>query len=746
MFKLMLLLLTPIVIVGCGGGGSSEEGSTTATYKAELISSGWDCGPTDTSCYKVQNAALLTTSIYTKDVSSEQLDNSDTLMNFAIESVSSSLKLLASCSTVQAKSTVKYTCYVDDEQASVASSNISELEMELSVKEIDNDANGLPFSVSSTKTILDASNLPSYLSTSLARTLRKSYYEHAGYQCGEDDCYKLTSTLSANIKLTEYDTAEKCTLSDGACGSVAAIEWAMNLSDFIDEFKDSGLLVYSAPITPFEVSCAYELKNAIYCISKFRLNSSSSTVSTVASKVELAPEVSEPTTASQFTFTGEGKSFSELQDRNVNSIVLNNFKDSLFSEYYLGTILPDLPVIPSDDFAANLPTEVTNKLQSFRTNDNWGGTSNIEDARAPACFARHIPSSLTPDAWISCYAFESDTTVHECTAHLNLGSMDCSTLTGSELPYYEANFDQMLEFHGFDYGYDDLGVAHSSSYPIVVVDSGCEIGNDHVSSRISQSGVYYTNSGNNQLQYSSTTSEGAMRFDLDPSYWESHGSAHCTNIMGVTSTNEGAYLNVVNVLDGIGASVPTLKAKMESTFGADALLAKSSRVPLGESYNTVFAASSSNQLLVNSGGNSSEDWSDLVIVADVESIESAVIVGSVGWGKELSDFSAVPGENASIQLRWITALGENIVTAASVSNTSKSIIKTDGTSLANQFVSRALDLAKSYCTKLNYRDLAQVMLNTADHDFDGYNAEEYGQGILDVKSMMTKLQGDGCSI
>ena len=142
------------------------------------------------------------------------------------------------------------------------------------------------------------------------------------------------------------------------------------------------------------------------------------------------------------------------------------------------------------------------------------------------------------------------------------------------------------------------------------------------------------------------------------------------------------------------------------------------------------------------GGN---NWTAIFNSGSPNDPTSAVIVGAVSWNNALASFSSTPGSNSIIQSRWITALGENILTAGGISNTVNSTTNTKGTSFATPLVSRALNIAKSYCSSMTYNDIADVMLQTANRSFTGYSAENYGMGILDVNALMKHFESNGCT-
>lgn len=96
--------------------------------------------------------------------------------------------------------------------------------------------------------------------------------------------------------------------------------------------------------------------------------------------------------------------------------------------------------------------------------------------------------------------------------------------------------------------------------------------------------------------------------------------------------------------------------------------------------------------------------------------------------------SATPGTDSDFQDRWIVAPGSALSTASSTNDTG--YLTVNGTSFAAPQVTGAAALVKSQFPGLTNAAVLQVLLDTADDTFAGYDPALHGQGLLDVEAAL----------
>ncbi len=143
---------------------------------------------------------------------------------------------------------------------------------------------------------------------------------------------------------------------------------------------------------------------------------------------------------------------------------------------------------------------------------------------------------------------------------------------------------------------------------------------------------------------------------------------------------------------------------------------------------------SSGMAIVHSAGNSNANLSNLVY-SDATSAtiiytplkDSLVIVGALDDTLNAkADYSNYAGADTFVQDRFLMAPGTNTIQV----NGSEGF--STGTSPAAAYVSGAIAMMKSRWTGLTGKELAQILLNTANNSFAGYDAFYHGQGKLDL--------------
>lgn len=96
--------------------------------------------------------------------------------------------------------------------------------------------------------------------------------------------------------------------------------------------------------------------------------------------------------------------------------------------------------------------------------------------------------------------------------------------------------------------------------------------------------------------------------------------------------------------------------------------------------------------------------------------------------------SNVPGTDPEIQARWISAPGTLISGPFFDNNTD--YINVSGTSQAAPMVTGAAALVKSQFPTLSNAAVLQILLDTADSSFAGYDVTQHGQGVLDIEAAL----------
>jgi len=133
-----------------------------------------------------------------------------------------------------------------------------------------------------------------------------------------------------------------------------------------------------------------------------------------------------------------------------------------------------------------------------------------------------------------------------------------------------------------------------------------------------------------------------------------------------------------------------------------------------------------------------------LLVKDIGLSDNTLWVGAVDPTTfEISEFtlsggvassSNVPGSDPEIQARWISAPGTLINGPFFDNNTD--YLKVSGTSQAAPMVTGAAALVKSQFPTLDNAAVLQVLLDTADRSFTGYDSALHGQGVLDIEAAL----------
>lgn len=132
-----------------------------------------------------------------------------------------------------------------------------------------------------------------------------------------------------------------------------------------------------------------------------------------------------------------------------------------------------------------------------------------------------------------------------------------------------------------------------------------------------------------------------------------------------------------------------------------------------------------------------------LLVKDVELADNFLWVGAVDNNGQPAEFlladgtevgTNVPGSDADIQARWISAPGSAVDGAFFDNNTE--YLRVSGTSQAAPLVTGAAALVKSQFPTLSNVAVMQVLLDTANSSFSAYDPAIHGQGILDIEAAL----------
>jgi subtilisin family serine protease len=119
--------------------------------------------------------------------------------------------------------------------------------------------------------------------------------------------------------------------------------------------------------------------------------------------------------------------------------------------------------------------------------------------------------------------------------------------------------------------------------------------------------------------------------------------------------------------------------------------------------------------------------------------EHIVIVGAVSASLELERYSNYPGDSCELQERWMVAPG-TVRAADAFSDTDLQTIS--GTSFATPLVTGAAAAVAEKFNSISNHAVLRLLLSTADRSFAGYNAEEHGQGLLDLEAALAANPAD----
>jgi len=148
-------------------------------------------------------------------------------------------------------------------------------------------------------------------------------------------------------------------------------------------------------------------------------------------------------------------------------------------------------------------------------------------------------------------------------------------------------------------------------------------------------------------------------------------------------------------------------------------------------YNRCYYLSSSRKML------------DLIPYDDDILRNNFISVIAVKNNKQPAEFSNIPGTEPKIQERFISAPGVLLDTATvRDGEINTGYTSSTGTSFAAPLVTAAAGAVKSKFTSLSSAAVLQILLDTANQDFDGYDPKQHGMGILDVEAALNVNPND----
>lgn len=218
-----------------------------------------------------------------------------------------------------------------------------------------------------------------------------------------------------------------------------------------------------------------------------------------------------------------------------------------------------------------------------------------------------------------------------------------------------------------------------------------------------------------------------------------YGAAPDVNIMDGVIADTTGTTNRSSMIKGIGWAVSHNANIINLSFGYGALVSYTGTVNsnIESTFNAIKAnLVSSGVAIVHSAGNDSQsvtanlytapsysDW----VKTDAKS--HILIVGATYDNKNLAYFSNYAGTDADVQSRFVVAPAQSAVDTGS----------TIGTSGAAANVSGALALMKQRWMSLTGPQLEQIILDTANKSFSGYDPAIFGQGVVDMAAAFSPV-------
>jgi len=419
-------------------------------------------------------------------------------------------------------------------------------------------------------------------------------------------------------------------------------------------------------------------------------------------------------------------SFSEYTLDSLDSF-LSVYGRTLRDRYLMVDNLPALPSLSAnygDSDHADYISGESGVYSVIAKDTGWEGTADWKKSliRTPLCLE-------TGGSTGTCYAFVTDTEIQECKWAYPDGEQSCTVY--SEIPEsLKSLIRDQHDFHGFNYARTQ-GYTYDKS--VIIVDDAFE----------PTHGLH----GDKFTNVTMLKTDGSyFGVDLDDSLARYQGSDWSN-----TSQHHGSSTSSVLAFEG-----PSIEAWSIGLGWANDIL---NHIPLDSSSIVSYAWGVEAVALPASGnflitaGNVQENWSDPAeaneygfYTANLTELDRLIIFGSVDINKATTSVTGFPGSIAAIQNRWLVALGEDVLVASSIGGTKNYITEEDGNSFAEPSGSKALALlaSTSVCLGSTIPNLMQVLLDTADKTFTGYDVAVHGMGLLDVEAALKYIETNSC--
>lgn len=535
---------------------------------------------------------------------------------------------------------------------------------------------------------------------------RLNQYASEGYYCVSSNICEKFDVVDAQYN----GTYSMCDANDGSCNSSSVLDYVYSeirtntieqSAQYSDYYKDATLN-----------TCKYIKDNYAGC---------SYTLSDGSNQLFLA----------SMSISPQSASLEYIYSSGVTGLDLTVKQNELVSDRNLTAYRAELPSKPTS-WSSQVP-ELSILLDNSAS-DDWGGSdswlrysynNHLSAMRKPVC-------SAVDDFSYSCSFLEQENLFYQCDYLKGVNYESCEA-TNERTEQINSVVNKQLAFMGFDKA-EEIGGVFSGAHPVTVYDSACEPTHNIVQGKLGN--LYYsTDDSLIDLNGNSTQDLSLMRFNNTDDWSTISADGHCSGVASVITQNSGANVNLVGSLN--------VGARGLANDGFE-LVNNSWVVPFTSATSKYNSETTFN---IWAAGNSKQDWSTekaddpspFTSVWTSGLIDNLIVVGAIDENFNDYESTGTPGNNASIQSRWLVALGVDVLTATTVAGSKDSMVVQTGTSFAAPYVSRALALGKGYCSTSTYPELAQVLLDTANKSFNGYAPEKHGQGALDVEAFMLQL-------
>ncbi|TDO97939.1 S8 family serine peptidase [Marinomonas balearica] len=689
MLRIALLVLFTTTLAACGGGSSSDEptASTTPT------NGGNDSEETSYVKQKEAEGYLCNT---TQDICYQLAVTEEESLSGTREQCTISTEACSSSSLSEYISTTQES-YVSS-VASMSGASLSQCDIEAGVYTCSYNKNDSIYSVTSTLSYDNSSYSVVHSYDELSWTDQK---ENEGFNCGATECVKVTTEGS------QYNgTIETCLISDRSCSSAKIYEVA---SETIQRYSELDYIVNTVGTTQ-EQSCSFIQPSYFACIY----------ANEQGEKTRFFIDLSglsnnSPTLTASF----------ELKKLSSIEFLLNE-------EFSPNSFYPAIGIAKPSSWLSDIP-----ELQSvLDSEDDWDKgnpyhTFMYSATRSPIC------SDNSDGYTFSCVFTMEYGEYHQCDySYLPIDRV-CNVYS-SIPPKVTDQLKHQLELNGFDSATEE-SFDYSTDYTVISEDEVCEPDHELISGKVVGLRYYFDQDRYYELDITSQQDKNLMRWKQGVEWSGLMNGAHCAGVTSIITSINGAP---IKILSG-GGDFEELPNQIPngSLLGVSQIAnyRTATHEFVSDRYFSVWGA-----------GNSGQNYSQVIIdrptvdyVWDDPEAANTLFVGAVDADGVFKDTYAYPGDNPAVQARWIMALGVDVWKATTTVFGNAAVSRESGTSFAQPFVTRAMAKAKNICPSSSYSALSNVLLETANRDFDGYDPSKYGQGLLDVNMLVNTLK-NGC--